>query len=717
MFRSKYKTQTKVYVLFLLALGLPSLILGFLALRGIKNDRALAEQELLKQHEGIAGALIRQVETEFRRIEDVLNDLLLSDSVFTESGLSSASEYVRSVSLLVEVVFAVKPDTLVFPPAIMLYSPQEPSGLPRPINDSRQLDRLIRTAEQLEFVSGDFAGAKSTYKQAFAAALTDNFRADLLLRIGRTARKAEKYREAARAFERLERDYDKTTLPNGLPAGLVARLELSTLLLAELNVDAAGSILFSTYRDLSERKWNLSRSQFEFATARVAELWSRADGRSNRSISAKGISFDSIVIEMKSRIALTEKLFKIGMNIYPLIKERLNRVRMSETANYRLSMGVGAELRPVILASAPMGRADRMEAIGALLNIDRFCSEFLPSLMSDLTLPSNSSILLRDDQREVISGSSPAATARRTLARPLTGNFPPWSVELYQQDPKLFEDLLQSRRSNYVYLLALILGILTFGVFLTVRMMSREIKLAKLKSDFVSTVSHEFRSPLTSIRQLAEMLETGRVPSEERRQHYYHVILEQSERLSHLVTNILDLDRIEDGIKELEYETVDLPHLLEDIVAKMQHQTRHEGYVITLDIPQQLPAIRLDPNAITQVMDNLIDNAIKYSGNSKDVTVRAHVEKGHVVIAVKDHGVGIKNEEIRKIFDRFYRGGDELTRSVKGSGLGLALVRQLVQAHQGSVWAQSEPGQGTVFFVRLPIKPPEDQKRGKNSHR
>ena len=260
-----------------------------------------------------------------------------------------------------------------------------------------------------------------------------------------------------------------------------------------------------------------------------------------------------------------------------------------------------------------------------------------------------------------------------------------------------------------MYLLALILGILTFGVFLTVRMMSREIKLAKLKSDFVSTVSHEFRSPLTSIRQLAEMLEAGRVPSEERRQHYYHVILEQSERLSHLVTNILDLDRIESGVKKLEYETVDLPHLLENIVAKMQQQTRHEGYVITLDIPHQLPAIRLDPNAITQVMDNLIDNAIKYSGNSKDVTVRAHAEKGNVIIAVKDHGIGIKKEEIGKIFDRFYRGGDELTRSVKGSGLGLALVQQLVQAHTGSVWAQSEPGQGTVFFIRLPIEPSEDQ--------
>ncbi|MFC1475607.1 ATP-binding protein [Candidatus Zixiibacteriota bacterium] len=717
MFGSKYKTQTKVYVLFLLALGLPSLILGSLALRGIKNDRALAEQELLSQHEGIAGALIRQLETDLHQMEVTLSSFLHNHPTFAEADLHSAIKELKTLTPFVDVVFAVKPDALVFPPTTILYNPPELAEFTKSDRGPQPLDRLIRTAEHLEFVSGEYAQAKSMYERAFSSASSRPVRADLLLRIGRTAKKAARYREAAETFERLVRDYDQITLPGGLPAGLVARLELATLLLEKSEVDTAGSILLNTYRDLSNRKWNVSRSQFEFATARVTTLRSLADSQSKGSSSAMGAAFDSVVQETNFRIALTEKLFKIETNIYPLIKERLNRARLTAASNHRLSVGEGTKSLPVVLVATPNERKDHIEAVGALLSMDEMRSVYLPSLLSDQQLPVNSSLLLRDDLGEVIAGSIPSTSARQTLTKSLAGNFPPWSIELYQQDPEFFEGLLQSRRSNYVYFLALILGVLAFGVFFTMRMMSREIRLAKLKSDFVSTVSHEFRSPLTSIRQLAEMLVGGRVPSEERRQHYYQVILEQSERLSHLVTNILDLDRIEDGIKELKYELVDLSRLLEDIVAKMQQQSRHEGYVITLDIPHRLPAIRLDPSAITQVMDNLIDNSIKYSGNSKDVTVRAHAESGNVIIAVKDYGLGIKKEEIGKIFERFYRGGDELTRSVKGSGLGLALVQQLVHAHQGTVAAQSEPGQGTVFSIKLPVEPPEDEKHGKNSHR
>ncbi|MGH7599120.1 MAG: sensor histidine kinase [bacterium] len=250
----------------------------------------------------------------------------------------------------------------------------------------------------------------------------------------------------------------------------------------------------------------------------------------------------------------------------------------------------------------------------------------------------------------------------------------------------------------------LIAGILIFGLVLTLRGVSHELEIAKLKSDFASTISHEFKSPLTSIRQLAEMLQTNRVPSEPRRRQYYDVIVEQSERLSTLIDNVLDFSKMEEGRKVFEFERLDISGLLREIVSRVQHQISHWGFQLQACISDRLPPVKADRLAIAHVVTNLLDNAIKYSGAAKRAEIRVAAEDGHLVIAVQDHGIGIAKDELKKIFERFHRGGDPQTRTVKGAGLGLTLVKQIVQAHHGSVHAESVPGKGSTFTVRLPIQ-------------
>jgi signal transduction histidine kinase len=208
---------------------------------------------------------------------------------------------------------------------------------------------------------------------------------------------------------------------------------------------------------------------------------------------------------------------------------------------------------------------------------------------------------------------------------------------------------------------------------------------------------------LTSIRQLAEMLQSGRVPSEERRQKYYDVLLEQSERLALLTDNILSLAKIEEGRAEFSFEPTDVSALLAEVVISIQERVRHEGFDIGLGVEKALPRLAVDRTALSQAVTNLVDNAIKYSGDSRSISVSASLEDQAVAIAVRDFGVGIKKEDIDKVFDRFYRGGDELTRTVKGSGLGLTLVKEIVAAHRGTVHVESEPGKGSVFSIRLPL--------------
>ncbi len=347
-------------------------------------------------------------------------------------------------------------------------------------------------------------------------------------------------------------------------------------------------------------------------------------------------------------------------------------------------------------------------AWGFIVNADRLREDIVkPALLEHV--PSDAAtwtVRARDGAVLLSSGSLPSGPAAFTAN--FAAKFPDWALEFYPPPPRLIQAFLISRQGLYFLIFVLIAGILVFGLVLTIRSVSHELELARMKSDFVSTVSHEFKSPLTSIRQLAEMLQSGRVPSEERRQKYYDVLLEQSERLALLTDNILSLAKIEAGRAEFAFARTDVSALLSEVVTAIQDRVRHEGFAIELEAAAALPPLAVDRTALSQALTNLIDNAVKYSGDSRKISVRAYLEGEDIAIAVRDFGIGVKKEDIPRLFERFYRGGDELTRTVKGSGLGLTLVKEIVDAHRGRIRVESEPGKGSVFTILMPRPPREE---------
>jgi signal transduction histidine kinase len=258
-----------------------------------------------------------------------------------------------------------------------------------------------------------------------------------------------------------------------------------------------------------------------------------------------------------------------------------------------------------------------------------------------------------------------------------------------------------------IYLLAGLLGVVTLaGLAAIHRMTSVVVHFAERRSNFVAAVSHELKTPLTAIRMYAEMLRDGLVASEQKRDDYHRAISDESERLSRLIDNVLEFSRLEQGGREMRLVVGSPGDALRDMAERLRPHVEREGFTLDIEIEAELPAVRFDRDALVQVVFNLVDNALKYAApaeNKEIVLGCARGEDGRVVVSVRDHGPGVPRRELRRIFESFYRIEDELTRSAKGSGIGLALVRELGEAMGAIVRGDNAPGGG--LRVALSFEP------------
>jgi len=342
---------------------------------------------------------------------------------------------------------------------------------------------------------------------------------------------------------------------------------------------------------------------------------------------------------------------------------------------------------------------------------DRFFPEMLNSLInrnlaetqSDKSGHSRAVMMLH-----VKGESSPLATSADwdggapEVERNLETAFPGLTLAI-----KLHGTTLASLGQRFIRTSFLILGalsvLLAAGILLTYRNVWKEVALARLKSDFVSNVSHELRTPLALIRLYAETLEMGRLSSQEKYHQYYSIIRKESERLTALINNILDFSRIEAGRKEYDFRETDIAELVRNTLESYRYQIEQHGFALQESIADDLPPLRLDREAIARSLLNLVNNALKYSQIEKYLGVTLYRDNGSVKLEVVDHGIGIPHGEQHKIFEKFYRVGDPLVHNTKGSGLGLSLVRHIVQAHGGDVSVESAPGKGSKFTIALPV--------------
>lgn len=317
----------------------------------------------------------------------------------------------------------------------------------------------------------------------------------------------------------------------------------------------------------------------------------------------------------------------------------------------------------------------------------------------------------------------PSATTLYTTTDPQTTTFekienfwllPHYDVAIKLQGTTLFELARANSRRNLLFLIVVNVVLLSGVSYLALNLFN-QMSLVQQKTDFVATVSHELRTPLALITMHAETLELGRLSHEHKRQHYYSIILHEARRLSALVDTILDFFRMESGRKQYRLEPLDMRTVVEETLDTYRFYLQEQGFECSWSPPQHSPLIMADRTALGLALLNLLDNAVKFSADTRAITLSLYTRRRQLCLAVQDRGIGIAPRDHKKVFEKFYRAQSSLVHTTRGSGLGLSLVKQIMQAHHGAVRLHSAPGEGSCFTLVFTARTAHAQASDKGS--
>jgi len=709
----------RLLLLFLCAMLLFVGATGWLGWRFLQQDRALDAQRVRERLENATDLVAGELRRELAEVEGGLARL----SSLPEAELAAAAELLAAALGDDALIAIIGPEgTTAFPASRLIYQAWIPAPTLPPAGTYDE-------GEGHEFRTGRYDRAIVAYR---AQAGSDDaiVRAGALLRVARTLRKSGRPDDALDVYDEL--DGLGNTPTEGLPAALRASHARCTLLLQEQRYSELQEQALELRTLLYAPAWAIDRPAFLHHAAEVERFLAAA---SDAGIRAKperrsdASSFEQASLALAAGVAL---LWEEGQREHASGVEPAGRLNvwlegqpvlvLSQHHDGRLLGLVGGSrfLSDRLLASSlPLLR---MHAAGLILtgaDGETVLAANLPTNPDAARDPGN---LSSSGDPTDPTGFDPADRLAETsesaawvVRRATNQTRLPWGLRIVSADPAADQERFTGRRRLLMTAAGMILLLVLAGTYFSTRVVARELEVARMQQEFVAAVSHDFRTPLTSLRQTTEALSGDRVP-EPRRADYYGTQMRAIDRLQHMVEGLLDFARMEAGAEVFDRRLVPVRQWLEGVVDGFRRQVEQQGYAVEFAWTGADAMARIDEEALARALWNLLDNAVKYSPDCKTVWVEAAVSDhpgappqrnmvgNGLTIRVRDQGVGVDPAEQRQIFAKFTRGSAAARSPGGGTGLGLALVQRIVAGHGGRIEVDSEPGQGSTFVIHLPIE-------------
>lgn len=636
--------RTRIILVYILGVVIPGVVLGFMAYRGIRSDDALREKQVRQELNLVAQDF-------FQLFNKDISDWSI-DTTFSPLVLNRDTN-IRIVK-----------DKLLFLPEKFL--PNKGLSL-----IGVEPDR----GWELEFLENDLDGARNYLLKMIAGNDKAPPAVNARMSLARILRKQGKPTEALNEYQNILLLNPKEN-NRQLPVNLTARLEMVKIFESLNATDKVAAGLEDIAVDLLH-----PGSDYNFQTFDLfySEL---------RNQKAKFPKADSLFILLDQAILRTNHLNKFLMMADEYLAYPGNQLVYLPKNGYR-----------DILVT------QKVESGGiraAMVDLNQMIENRFSRLINEVDPAKHYSWQVKDESGIVRSIDVNIGVAS-FLSFPFPNPLPGWQIEMQINPKPFFSALFESGKGLYAGIFGLLAIWLILGLIFTIYLLSQELRLSRMKTNFISNVSHEFKSPVTSIRHMSELLRLRRVRTEEKKDEFYDSMIEQCDHLSHLIENILDFSKIEDDIRKYHFEKIDPTDLIKNLVDIHRNRLSESGLDFNFSVTGPIPMIMADQDALRQVIYNLLDNAGKYGADGKNIDINMSATDKEVCIEVKDYGRGIAVADQQKIFERFYRVEDSKNEGIKGSGIGLTLVKNMVESHHGRIVLISNPGNGSSFYVYLPI--------------
>ncbi len=691
---------------------IPVAILGYFSWRTIESERKLSEERLRESYRQVASLAGREIDQALQGVAEEwtsATERILRNTQY-DPKYKDVERLVAGDPLIIAGFMLSSPASVVYPLDADLgseNSKQEPFKSNAYVQEFELFRKLKEEGENFEYQTDELDKALQKYKEIQDRLSNRQLQAISKSYVGRVKKKKGDWDDALQSFQELLRDHPTARDLNNMSLRFLAQYQIAICLENLGRGREALDTLVNFSRDLANSSGAINSIQYSFFLNQIQNLARRLLSLPvfrEAEISDYRNELQELAALRKKR--LSEKYF------LHLLSRQLNKMVLSGRA-YRDKFYYAsdrADETPYLLAYKALPDEQGVYTQGLLgfrIDLTRLGEQILPQVLRQIRTSDHVVLAILNVKNDFLFGALPPGGS------PIATQFinPPfdfWQVAIYLNDSAV---AVPSRDWTLIlrfWLTVLLLLCILMGGFLFVRKAWRESVLSRMKSDFVSRVSHEFRTPLASINMLAELLEMQQerkqLTTEKRARGYLTVIRQECDRLNHLVKNILDFSKIDKGMQGYTLDLVNLSELTEDAVEAALPFARTHGFKINCDIPHGLPRVLGDSDAISQAILNLLTNAIKYSASEKAIWVTARRQEGAVAIEVADHGIGIADFEIPKIFKEFYRVDNRLSSTRQGGlGLGLSLVQDIVSAHGGEVRVKSKIGRGSIFTILLPI--------------